>query len=290
MYYYIFDPKSGSEEKYFDKIQGRLLNRLAELRIDGESSRVTPIRTMDLLVDQAIGANAKTLVVVGSDQSLNRVINSLVRKQVDLTLGYIPLDRNSDLAKILGVDVSAEEAAQVIASRLTSKVYLGSLGEFYFLSRVDLGPNFFTELDNGFMGLRAAREIMSLEPFHVELVIKKSGRSVKVSSEVLAAQIVNSRCNDGCKLKLGDPTEQVLDVLLLNQMSSSKILRNRNKLATGCIDSVPGSTVMHADVVEVAGPRKLPLSVEGKTYTKAPATISSTDKSLTMIVGKKRQF
>ena len=83
MYFYIFDPGKDREVKYFERIQGRLLNLLAENHIEGETYRVTAIRTIDLLVDQALGADTKTIVVVGSDASLNKTINALVRKQAD---------------------------------------------------------------------------------------------------------------------------------------------------------------------------------------------------------------
>ena len=44
MYFYIFDPRGEREVKYFERIQGRLLNTLAETHIEGETYRVTAIR------------------------------------------------------------------------------------------------------------------------------------------------------------------------------------------------------------------------------------------------------
>ena len=287
MYFYIFDAGKDREVKYFERIQGRLLNLLAESRIEGETYRVTSIRTVELLTEQAINADAKTLIVVGSDSTLNKAINTLVRKQADITVGFISLDPLSSLGKIFGITSDIEQSVKILASRLVAELDLGSIGEHYFLSKVDLGMNYFPQVEGGVWGLSAMRKFMKLDPFWVKLSLEDS---YTVTSEVLGAQIINCRNNQGCKIKLGDPTDKLLDILLLNKLSGSQIFRYRNELATGCLDNVPGATIMHARKVDILGPKKLPLAIEGQVYTKAPAVISVAKEKIKMIVGKGRQF
>lgn len=287
MYFYIFDPGRDKEVKYFERIHGRLLNLLAENHISGETYRVTAIRTIELLVDQAIGADAKTVVVVGSDSSLNKAINAVIRKKTDMTLGFVPLNLESALGRILGVATEVEDAVKTLAGRLIRELNLGKVGEHYFLSQVDLGENKFTKVEPGFLGLRAVRQLSGLEPFPLKLSLEDS---YTATSEVLGAQIINCRNNDGCRLKLGDPTDHLLDILLLNKLSSAQIFRYRKELTSGCLDNVPGATVMHARKIDILGPKKLPLSIEGQVYTKAPATITVAKEKIKMIVGKTRQF
>lgn len=260
---------------------------LSENRIQGETYRVTSIRTIELLVDQALGADAKTLVVVGSDGTLNKVINALAKKNRDLTVGYVPLDPENSLGKILGLSTDIQEAVKTLAGRLTSNLDLGKVGEHYFLSKVDLGENSFREVDSGFLGIRGYFEFRKLQSFKVELALQGL---YTVTSEVMAAQIINCRNNEGCRQKLGDPTDKLLDILILPKLSSMQVFRYRRELATGCLDNVPGSTVMHAKKVDILGPKKLPISVEGQVYTKAPATVSVAKEKIKMIVGKGRQF
>lgn len=287
MYFYIFDPRGDKEIKYFDRIQGKLLNLIAENRIDGETYRVTSIRSVELLVEQAIGANAKTIIVVGSDSALNKTVNAVIRKEAEITLGYIPLDPDSALGRIFGMTPDIEQAVKTLASRLVRDVNLGSLGEQFFLSQVDLGANGISEIEPGFWGLGGMRSFLKLEPFILKMSLDDS---YVVTSEILIGQIINCRNNEGCKLKLGDPTDKYLDILLLNRLSSSQIFRYRRELASGCMDNVPGSTVMHARKIEILAPRKLPLSIEGQVYTKAPAIMSVSKEKIKMIVGKGRQF
>ncbi len=287
MYFYIFDAGKDREVKNFERIQGRLLNLLAEHHIEGETYRVTSIRTVELLVDQAIGLEAKTVIVVGSDSTLNRTINSLVRKNVDITVGFISLDSSSRLGQIFGITADIDQSVRSLAGRLVAELDIGEINEHYFLSKVELGENQFSQIERGFLGLTAMRKFLNLKPFVLNLRLEDS---YNVSTEVLAAQIINCRNNEGCKMKLGNPTDRLLDILLLNKLSATQIIRYRRDLEGRCFDNLPGATIMHAKKIEVLGPRKLPLAIEGQVYTKAPAMVKIAKQKIKMIVGKPRQF
>ena len=287
MYFYIFDPGKDKEVKYFEKIQGRLLNLFAEHRIEGDNYRVTSIRTVELLTEQAVTAEAKTIVVVGGDGSLNKAVNTLARRQADITVGFIPLDLGSTLANIFGMPADIEQAVKVLAGRLITELDLGKVGEHFFLSKVDLGAAPFGKIESGFLGFSAMSRLLKLEPFTVTLSLENS---YTATSEVLAAQIINSRNNTGGHFRLGDPTDRLLDVLLLHKLSRWQIFGWRRELSTGCLDNVPGATIMHAKKIDILGPKKLPISVEGQIYTKAPATVTVAKEKIKIIVGKNRQF
>ena len=287
MYFYIFDPRGEREVKYFERIQGRLLNTLAETHIEGETYRVTAIRSIELLVEQAIGAEVRTIIVVGSDSSLNKTINALVRKKADVTVGFISLDEASSLGHIFGVTADIQDAVRTLAGRLVRELDLGQIGEHYFLSKVDLGENYFSRTDAGFLGVGSAMRFMSLRPFPIQISL--DGR-FNVTTEALGAQIINSRSNKGCRIKLGNPQDKLLDILILGKLTTAQIFRYRKELASGCLDNVPGATILHAKKVEIIGPKKLPLAVEGQVYTKAPATVIASKEKIKMIVGKARQF
>lgn len=288
MYFYIFDPGKDREIKYFERVQGRLLNLLSEHHIEGDTYRITAIRTVELLTEQAISAEAKTLIVVGSDATLNKAVNTLVRKKAEnVTVGFVPLDPESVLATILGVTTDIEQTIKTIAGRLVKTLNLGKVGEHYFLSKVDLGPSPLQKIPAGPWGMSALSQLLKLEPFVVKLSLQNS---YTATSEVLAAQIINSRDNEGSHLRLGDPTDELLDIVMLNKMSRSQIFRHRRTLAAGRLDNVPGVTIMHAKHIDILGPKKLPISIEGQVYTKAPAAIAVAKEKIKLIVGKTRQF
>ena len=287
MYFYIFDPGTDKEAKYFEKIQGQLLNYLAELKVEGENYRVTSIRTVELLVEQAINGGARTIVVVGSDSSLDRAINVVLTKKADVTLGFIPLQPQSSLGKILGISTDVQEATQTLAGRLGQNLNLGKINEHYFLTQVDLGEPLTVGADPGFFGWGGVRGLMKLNPFPLKLTLENS---YTATSEVLTAQIINCRDNQGSRVRVGDPTDGLLDILLLNPMSSAQLFRHRKELLAGKLQDLPGATVMHAKKIQILGPKKLPLSISGQVYAKAPAEVAVAREKMKVMVGKNRQF
>jgi hypothetical protein len=100
MYYYILD-QNGLPLDKFERMQTHLSGLLAEFKIGGEMARVTPLRTVQDLVETASARAYKTLVACGSDDTFNLMLAAL--KGRDFTLGFIPLDENSFLGKILGM-------------------------------------------------------------------------------------------------------------------------------------------------------------------------------------------
>jgi len=58
----------------------------------------------------------------------------------------------------------------------------------------------------------------------------------------------------------------------------------------GKFQDLPGSTIMHAKKIQILGPKKLPLSISGQVYAKAPAEVAVAREKIKVIVGKNRQF
>ena len=61
MHYYILDQNTQPMEK-FEKLQTELSGLLAEFKVSGEATRVTPLRSVQDLVDTASQRGATTLV------------------------------------------------------------------------------------------------------------------------------------------------------------------------------------------------------------------------------------
>ena len=76
MYYYILD-QNGLPVDKFEKLQTELQGLLAEFKIAGETARVTPLRSVQDLVDTASQRGAKTLIACGSDDTFNLMLAAL---------------------------------------------------------------------------------------------------------------------------------------------------------------------------------------------------------------------
>src|SRR6185295_8704064 len=99
MYYYIVDPQKISQRD-FERVQNILYSSLSEFRISGEVMRVTGLRSITQLVENAFAHGAKTIVAVGADGTLTDVISAVRGREI--VIGFIPIVE-SEAGKILGV-------------------------------------------------------------------------------------------------------------------------------------------------------------------------------------------
>src|SRR5689334_15601618 len=120
MYHYIIDPQKTSQ-KVFERVQNQLYSSVSELRISGEMVRVTSLRSMGHLVDEAINRGATTIVGVGHDSTIQEIINAVGER--DVAIGYVPIE-DSELSKILGIN-GVVNACEHLAHRRVEVLDLG---------------------------------------------------------------------------------------------------------------------------------------------------------------------
>lgn len=243
--------------------------------------RVTGLRTVPQLVDLAFSHGAKTIVAVGSDETLHDVINAVRGREI--IIGFIPLF-DTELSKVMGLP-NIETAAKVLASRRISQLDLGVVNQFYFLSKLSFGVNVDGNIGNIF-SFGSINKLLTAPV--IEIKFKADG-SYEGSLAVIGGVIVNTRNQDHDSMSLG-PTDSVLDVILVPGLSRLKILKQRKNLASGLFEKIEGASVLHLKKLKIESPEGLALRIEGRVVTKTPATIEVAPKALKMIVGKDRLF
>jgi diacylglycerol kinase family enzyme len=77
---------------------------------------------------------AKTIISVGNNQTLHRIINSVMKAQIkeDLIFGIIPVGQQNSIANSLGIK-DEKSACQIILARRIEKIDIARAGEEYFL-------------------------------------------------------------------------------------------------------------------------------------------------------------
>ncbi len=280
MYYYIVDQNSLPIDK-FELLQTQLQGLMAEFKISGESARVTPLRSISDLVDTASQRGAKTLVACGNDDTFNLVLAAL--KGRDFTLGFIPFDDNSYLAKILGTD-SVFTGVKTIAARRIEKIDLARISGNYFISYLEFGV-MAQNLKNA--GWWTGMKMLSAET--KALTIRIDG-SYNVNIDALGGLAVNTRSTSCQGQNIANPTDGNLDLLILEKLSKAEILRYRKVIAEGCLELAPKTTVIKCKKIEFLEPRGTNLSMLGRIVAKFPATVEIIPQRLRMIVGKNRTF
>jgi diacylglycerol kinase family enzyme len=131
MYQYFYDFFL-SEEKY-GKILAAVESRLADLGLQGKIERLNLFKDPAELVAEGRKRGVKTVVAVGNDATLNRVLNGL--GDTDVTVGCIPIGPQNEISRILGIGEGVA-GCDCLANRLTETVDLGNINGQYFLSHV----------------------------------------------------------------------------------------------------------------------------------------------------------
>jgi diacylglycerol kinase family enzyme len=128
MYAYIFDSFL-QDRKYVHDIS-QIENRLVALGIQGRTEKMTILKNLAEGARQAIKRGATTLVVVGNDETITRVLPILTEHEV--TLGIIPLGPHQSIANILGIPEGVA-ACDTVSRRVIRHLDMGRANNAYFL-------------------------------------------------------------------------------------------------------------------------------------------------------------
>jgi diacylglycerol kinase family enzyme len=272
MYYYIVDPQKISQRE-FERVQNLLHSSLSEYRVSGEIVRSTGLRTINQLVENAFSHGAKTIVAVGSDDTLHDVINAI--KNREIVVGFIPI-YETEIGEMLGVK-NIDQAAKTIGLRRLAEFDLGRVNGNYFLSKLMFGLG--TQADNGVSRLfnfKLIRSLFNLPEFEVKFAVNGQYQaSIRVVSG-----IIRNNCD----------AEGIAEVLLLPKLSKSKTFRYRKQILSGSYKDIPEASIIQANKIEVTAPAGLPLRVGGRVIAKTPAVIEILPKALKIIVSRDRKI
>lgn len=280
MYYYIVDPSKLTQNQ-FERVQNQLYSCLSEYRISGETTRVTALRTIPQLVETAFSHGAKTIVAVGTDETLHDVINAVGEREV--IIGFIPLAQ-TEMSRILGLK-NIDMAAKTIAGRRVSSMDVGTVNGNFFMGRLSFGLNLEELASKSTFSFNFIKHLFNL-PL-VEIRFSADGQYT-ASLQGIGGVIVNGRDTEG--QGVADPTDGVLDIMLLPKLNRLKIFKYRNEIVNGRFEKVPGSSVVHVRKLEILNPQGLALRVGNRVIAKTPAVIEIKPEALKIIVGKDRTF
>jgi len=265
----------------FEKLQTELQGLLAEFKVAGEAARVTPLRTVQELVDTASQRGAKTLVACGNDDTFNLMLAAL--KGRDFILGFIPFDENSNLAKILGIE-NVYLGVKTVAARRVEKIDLAKISGNYFISYLEFGV-MSHQLKNA--SLWQSLKLLSSEAKNFTIRVDDS-YTVTISG--LGGLVTNIRSSSSQSEKIANPTDGNLDLLILERLGKMQIIKYRDAIAEGNLEKVPNTTVIKCKKVQFLEPRGFNLTMLGRVVAKFPATVEIIPQRLRMIVGRNRTF
>ena len=133
MYLYIYDSFL-SHQKYASLLAA-IEKRVVDLDIRGKIGRLSVLKNTHELISDAVRSGVTTVVAIGDDQTFAKIINIVA--PLNITLGLIPVDGNSSIARVLGIPPK-ELACDVVAARIVKQLDLGKINNYYFLGSAEI--------------------------------------------------------------------------------------------------------------------------------------------------------
>lgn len=248
MYQYIYDAFL-SEEKYLRPMT-IIENRLADLGLQGRVNRLNLFKDPRELILEGIKRGVDTVVAVGNDETLSRVVNAV--GDTDLTVGIIPVGPKNDITRILGIEEGLL-ACDCLSSRLIRKIDLGKINDVYFIAHLKAGSE---------VSLRYGKEyqVRSLTNNLVEIY------------------------NLPTKDESADPEDGYLEARI--RPSEKRFLKNFGKNSF----LPDGKSYFPVRKVFLEGGRESKILVDGLKLINTPAEVQILPRQLKVIVGKNRLF
>lgn len=139
MYYYIFEaPKTSQERIYFEKIR----DFARDFGIAGEITQASPARTPEELAQIGIEKNYTTVVAIGHDSHINRVVSAILNidSAVPISMGIISTDPESMLYERWGFR-HPQEACEMLKYRKLERFNVGMVEpNHFFITSIKIEP------------------------------------------------------------------------------------------------------------------------------------------------------
>jgi diacylglycerol kinase family enzyme len=255
MYFYLYD--SFLSEKRHERELAAVEARLTDLGLSGKISRLTPFNNARGLVRDEVRRGATSIVAVGNDETVSKVIDGL--GEMSVTLGIIPIGGPNSIADALGIP-GGVDACETLSRRVAQKVDLGSANGHLFLSEVRIaGEGITAETDGSF-----------------RLTVLAPG------AEIVVSNMRNREMADGlAPERAGDPMDGLLDLLVVNRSSGGLLGRWRQDVDV---------TVIPTRQALFTAPQPFAVLCDGREFSTDSLAVSIVPDRLKIITGRERVF
>lgn len=234
----------------YSRLLARLETRITDLGLNGKICRVGLMHNINHIVQSEIYRGAKTIIAVGNDKTINQMINSMADSKIPL--GIIPVGSDNEIADSLGIE-REEAACDLISSRRIEKLNLGLAQNKLFLTHAKVPTqNTHVQIDAGY-------SIETKEDGYFYIV----NFPTKEISEAIE--------------KSFNPKDNKLD-LLIHTKGKSKLFKK----------AIASNTVLPFSKMTVFS--KHHVILDNCQTIETPCEIKLSDKTINLIVGKKRTF
>jgi diacylglycerol kinase family enzyme len=239
---------AGNKSSWQEKVK----DTLGDLGIAGETVSPSPARTIEELASLGIIKGYSTIVAVGSEKIVNKIVTALISQKSnnDTVLGIIPDDYDSRMAKRIGVK-DYKEACQALKSR-----------KLQTMDTVCIEPNKY---------------------FMTDAIIEspKSADTYLLMGQIqVGAKFNKITIKPGVKIEIEDENKQIQS----NVKNFFKFLIGKKE--EGLKNNIY-SSLFHSKEIQIETPdNSFSVKVDGDTVAKTPILVTHQPKALKIIVAR----
>ncbi len=246
---YIYDDYLNKSK--YSRVLNRVEIRLTDLGLNGKIIRLGTIKNIRDVIQNEIKNGAKTIVAVGNNQTVNKIIGSVIDNELygffqkNILFSIIPIGEDNSIADSLGIK-KEEEACNILLARRVKKIDIGTVNNYYFLNKATIkSRETILEINNDY--------------------------SIRTEEKGLITIFnLKSSVNDDKNLKI-NPIDGKLDIYIKTKSHSKDL------------------TFISVSKLKITNPN-YPLILDDIIEIKTPAEISIIPGKLNVVVGKDRSF
>lgn len=268
MYYYLYD--SFLNDNKYQKIIHRVENRITDLGITGKISRMSMLINPEKMAREEIKRGVKTIIAVGNDKTLDKIIS--VATEEKITVGIIPIGKNNDIAKTLGIP-EGSLACDIISQRRVKKIDLMKVNDRYCLSNIAI------EIKKG--------KIIYEDKYEINLLSKRGEIYVYNLADKNELKKIFDFKQDISKYF--NPQDGLIDIIIKPNPKTSVssffgLIKRKKDKSSENISIIP---IKKFKITEKETPSAI---CDNSTIVKAPLDIKVIPGAIDIIVGKQRSF
>ena len=213
MHVYIYDDYLNKSK--YSKAVNRMEIRLTDLGLNGKIIRLGGIKNIKGTIQNEIRLGAKTIVAVGNNQTVNKIIGAIIDNDIysdfqkKTLLGIVPIGNDNSIASSFGIK-NEEEACNILLARWIEKIDLGLIGDRYFLNETTI---------------EGLGTIIDLGDYSLEVAEKGTVRIINLLSD--KENLINSNPHDG-----------LLDIIIKTKKKDQTILKLNKFIVTNATEQL----------------------------------------------------
>ena len=247
------------------------------------------------LVKKAEEHEADTLIIIGGDGTIHHIVQAFQKKLEHYQVGLLPGGTVNNLAKVLGIPIDKEEAADVILGEAIRKIDYGKVNDEVIISTLTIGILADTavwisqkekqQYGSWIFMKRFVNLLLKKKKYHLD--IKTENEHWKGKTQLLTVTMTNSVGGYTNFDDSASPDDGKFHITIIPSLDIFRFIFYLPRIIKGKIYSVPGITYLTASQINIqAQEKKVGTRTDGDTTDDLPIELVVVPKGLSVFVPK----